>query len=467
MCDHALTNGSGTWALDASHLQYSCRQLAPNCATSDKCVAGLEAQCSQGGFPADFCGSFRALVDGVRQGTASDAKVESFCAAHADVEVSPKVATVAPPVAKQKAPPVQPHAQLRVQATADAAPTAPTPAAAQTPTPAAAATPPSPAAPLAQDATAAPTHSAGDSDAALTDCEEHTKQILTLGLAPEELQHVTTEVCEKKYASNICGNFTSLVAKAAGAADSARAGALHDACRVAISQNPFDMFSVCQQVVEKVDGTELEGGAFQKASFEVCSRLLERDMQTVDAPIVEGCNYFSTQLVAARAKGPVKSEQFCRQLTGSGDGNAATDSDAEPVKTSLAELKPKVEVSSERVLPRVETSLMEGASRKVLLRKSSEVTHPDKPHEAKKAKEPVKASAKASKDDDEFLNKFLDTYDAQKKTAPVSADAAPAPPTLQQRVQKAFPETQQVQPSSNVDDVISDFLTNYDSKPHA
>jgi hypothetical protein len=245
---------------------------------------------------------------------------------------------------------------------------------------------------------------------------------------------------------------------------------LHDACRVAISQNPFDMFSVCQQVVEKVDGTELEGGAFQKASFEVCSRLLERDMQTVDAPIVEGCNYFSTQLVAARAKGPVKTDQFCRQLTGSGDSNAATDSDAEPVKTSLAEMKPKVALSSEKALPRVETSLMEGASRKVLLRRASEDAHPDKPHEAKKtaqpkAKEPVKASTKASKEDDEFLNNFMDAYDAQKKTAPAST--APAPPTLQQRVQKAFPETQQVKPSGNVDDVISDFLAGYDSKPHA
>jgi hypothetical protein len=322
-----------------------------------------------------------------------------------------------------------------------------------------------------QDATAAPAHSTGDSDAALTDCEEHTKQILTLGLAADELQHVTNEVCEKKYAASICGNFTSLVAKAASAAESARAGALHDACRVAISQNPFDMFSVCKQVVEKVDGTELEGGAFQKASFEVCSRLLERDMQTVDAPIVEGCNYFSTQLVAARAKGPVKTDQFCRQLTGSGDSSAATDADAEPVKTSLAELSPKVALTPARAPPRVETSLMEGASRKVLLRKASNVEHMDTPHEGKKEaaqpkKEPVKAAAKASKEDEAFLNNFLDSYDAQKKkTAPASA--APAPPTLQQRVQKAFPETQQVQQSSNVDDVISDFLANYDSKPHA
>ena len=64
------------------------------------------------------------------------------------------------------------------------------------------------------------------------------------------------------------------------------------------------MFSVCKQVVEKVDGTELEGGAFQKASFEVCSRLLERDMKTVDAPIVDGCNYFSTQLVAESGRRP-------------------------------------------------------------------------------------------------------------------------------------------------------------------
>merc|ERR1719440_1997492 len=119
LCDHALTNGSGTWALDASHLQYSCRQLAPNCATSDARVAGLEAQCSQAGFPADFCGSFRALVDGVRKGTAADEKVESFCVAHADVEASPKVLPAAPaPAAPKPDPPaeVHSHAQLRVQA---------------------------------------------------------------------------------------------------------------------------------------------------------------------------------------------------------------------------------------------------------------------------------------------------------------------------------------------------------------
>ena len=142
------------------------------------------------------------------------------------------------------------------------------------------------------------------------------------------------------------------------------------------------MFSVCKQVVEKVDGTELEGGAFQKASFEVCSHLLERDMKTVDAPIVDGCNYFSTQLVAARTKGPVKTDQFCSQLTGGGDRSAATDTDAEPVKTSLAELSPNVAVSSEKAPLWVETSLMEGGSRKVLLRKASNVAHPDTLNEA-------------------------------------------------------------------------------------
>ena len=78
----------------------------------------------------------------------------------------------------------------------------------------------------------------------------------------------------------------------------------------------------------------------------------------------------------------------------------------------------------------------------------------------------MKASGKASKEDETFLNNFLDAYDAQKKkTAPASV--TPAAPTLQQRVQKAFPETQQAQPSGNVDDVISDFLGSYDTKPHA
>jgi hypothetical protein len=236
---------------------------------------------------------------------------------------------------------------------------------------------------------------------------------------------------------------------------------------VAISQNPFDMFSVCKQVVEKVDGTELEGGAFQKASFEVCSRLLERDMKTVDAPIVDGCNYFSTQLVAARTKGPVKTDQFCSQLTGGGDRSAATDTDAEPVKTSLAELSPKVEVSSEKAPLRVETSLMEGgSSRKVLLRKASNVAHPDTLHEVD-PKAAAPPSKKASKEDEDFLNNFLDSYDAQQKKKNAPESAAPKPPTLQQRVQKAFPESQQVQPGSNVDDVISDFLSSYDSKPHA
>jgi hypothetical protein len=115
---------------------------------------------------------------------------------------------------------------------------------------------------------------------------------------------------------------------------------------------------------------------------------------------------------------------------------------------------------------------MEGASRKVLLRKSSNAVHPDTVHEAKeevaehKKKEQAKVATKASKEDEQFLNNFLDTYDAKKKET-ASVSAAPAPPTLQQRVQKAFPETQQVKPSGNVDDVISDFLANYDSKPQA
>jgi hypothetical protein len=62
---------------------------------------------------------------------------------------------------------------------------------------------------------------------------------------------------------------------------------------------------------------------------------------------------------------------------------------------------------------------------------------------------------KASAEDEAFLNKFLDSYEAK----------AGAPQTLQQRVDKAFPETQQTpaaKSSGNVDDVISDFLSNYD-----
>merc|ERR1719335_437943 len=158
-------------------------------------MAGLEAHCSKGGFPADFCGSFRGLVDAVRKGTANNEKVESFCAAHADVEASPQVAPAppAPPASKPAAPAAaQPLAQLHVQA-AEPARAAGAPA------------PPAPPTPLAQDVPSstgpsAATDPAPDSDAALTDCEEHTKQILALGLAADELQHVTTEVCEKKYA---------------------------------------------------------------------------------------------------------------------------------------------------------------------------------------------------------------------------------------------------------------------------
>ena len=78
-----------------------------------------------------------------------------------------------------------------------------------------------------------------------------------------------------------------------------------------------------------------------------------------------------------------------------------------------------------------------------------------------------KKATKASKEDEDFLNNFLDSYDAQQKKKNAPESAAPKPPTLQQRVQKAFPESQQVQPGSNVDDVISDFLGSYDTKPHA
>merc|ERR1719181_9878 len=243
------------------------------------------------------------------------------------------------------------------------------------------------------------------------DCVEHTKQMLALGLGADELQHVAQEVCAKKYASGICGNFTALVARASTADESVKAATLHDACRVAISQNPFDMFSVCKQAVDKVEGTELEGDAFQKASFEVCTRLLEHEMQSVDAPITDGCTYFSGQLVAARARGPVKADTFCSQLTSNQEG--AEDAPKPEPKPSLAELKPAVTPKSTPLLaaatppapaepvpavpaaaepapaapaptapapvtpavakPKVaKESLMEGSSRKVLLRKHSD-----------------------------------------------------------------------------------------------
>jgi hypothetical protein len=368
----------------------------------------------------------------------------------------------------------------------------------------------------------------------VTDCVEHTKQMLALGLGSDELQHVAGEVCAKKYAAGICGNFTALVSRAASTAEEpAKATALHDACRVAISQNPFDMFSVCKQAVDKVEGTELEGDAFQKASFEVCTRLLEHEMQSVDAPITDGCSYFSGQLAAARAKGPVQADTFCTQLTSTQEGSEDAPKAEEPPATkasSLVEEKPKVTpaksapllkavsaapeetkpaapeeakpaahvaakpaapekakpaapekakpaatvaakpaaleeskpaaaesakpVTVEQVKsapvshksapasaakPKVpKASLMEGSSRKVLLRK-----HTDAP-----------SDVKASAEDEAFLNKFLDDYETK----------AGAPQTLDQRVDKAFPEAQPTPAakSSDTDDVISDFLTSYD-----
>ena len=48
-------------------------------------------------------------------------------------------------------------------------------------------------------------------------------------------------------------------------------------------------------------------------------------------------------------------------------------------------------------------------------------------------------ATKASKEDEDFLNNFLDSYDAQQKKKNAPESAAPKPPTLQQRVQKAFP----------------------------
>ena len=38
LCDHTVTNGTGTWALDTQHLQYSCREFALNCAQDRTCT---------------------------------------------------------------------------------------------------------------------------------------------------------------------------------------------------------------------------------------------------------------------------------------------------------------------------------------------------------------------------------------------------------------------------------------------
>jgi len=502
LCDHTVTNGTGTWALDTQHLQYSCREFALNCAQDRTCTPEAAARCSRAGFSEGFCTPFARLVSALHAGEEAEGQAETWCKAHAKAAASP-TEVPAPAAAPATAAPAAPTVAPAPVAAAVAA-VATTPAA--TPTS-------GPSAPL-------------DPEAAVTDCVEHTKQMLALGLGSEELQHVAGEVCAKKYAAGICGNFTALVSRAASTAEEpAKATALHDACRVAISQNPFDMFSVCKQAVDKVEGTELEGDAFQKASFEVCTRLLEHEMQSVDAPITDGCTYFSGQLATARAKGPVQADTFCTQLTSTQEGTEDAQKAEEAPATkasSLVEEKPKVisaksapllkakpaaaeeakpaavkeakpaavkeakhpatteakaaateaakpaateaakpatteaakpaaaeEVKSAPVAhksapaaaakPKVpKASLMEGSSRKVLLRK-----HTDAP-----------SDLKASAEDEAFLNKFLDDYETK----------AGAPQTLDQRVDKAFPEAQPTPAakSSDSDDVISDFLSNYD-----
>lgn len=442
LCDHTVTNGTGTWALDREHMQYSCQEFTLNCAATQACAPEAESRCTRAGFEADFCKPFATLVASVHSGDADAAAAEEFCKQHAS---SP--APTAVPAVMAAAPPALP-------VMAAAPPVAPT------------------AAPASDAPTAAPVP---DTEGSLTDCVEHTKQMLALGLGADELQHVAQEVCAKKYAAGICGNFTALVARAATSEESAKATTLHDACRVAISQNPFDMYSVCKQAVEKVESTDLEGDAFQKATFEVCTRLLEHEMQSVDAPITDGCTYFSGQLVSARARGPVKADTFCAQLTSNQEGTE--DAPKPEPKPSLAELKPMVSVPKSAPLlaapaaapasppaapappapklpapaapapvastvakPKMaKESLMEGSSRKVLLRK-----HSDAPP----------AETKASAEDEAFLNKFLDSYEAN----------AGAPKTLQQRVDTAFPDAQPTPAAkaSDVDGVISDFLTNYD-----
>lgn len=450
LCDRSVTNGTGSWALDRQHIQYSCREFALNCASNRTCVPEAGSRCAHAGFTDAFCSPFTALVKSVHTGQAESSAADSFCQAHAK-----DAGTLAATETPTAVPVATPVAAVAVAEPATAAAAAPATTAASS-----------------AGTAGGVGEASADTEAAVSDCVEHTKQMLALGLGADELQHVALEVCAKKYASSICGNFTALVAKASTSDETARGPALHDACRVAISQNPFDMYSVCKQAVDKVEGTELEGDAFQKASFEVCTRLLEHEMQSVDAPIADGCTYFSGQLVAARARGPVKADAFCTQLTSNQEGTEDAAKPEEPASvkaSSLVETKPKVmpskgvsmlsapaphpvavapavpapvlaQVAPAPKLKVAKASLMEGSSRKVLLRK-----HIDTP--------PLEV--KASAEDEAFLNKFLDSYEAK----------AGSPQSLQQRVDKAFPETQQVpavKSSGNVDDVISDFLSNYD-----
>jgi len=576
LCDHTLVTG-GSQGLDANHLQYSCVQFASNCAEDEACAHEAVDRCKKSGAMGALCEPFGAMVQklSAKKGFSDEETAVAFCKAHANSDSFPQEEPAAPATVAPVAATVAPvAATVMAPAPASPAPVAATPS----------------VAPVVATSTAAETTTAAvqDTEAALTECTEHTKQMIQLGLPKEELARVSGEVCEKKYDASICGNFTSLVGQASEADSSSAASQselLHDACRVAISHNPFDMFSVCTRAVEKVQGTELDGEAFQKASFEVCSHLLEDEMHSMDTSITDGCTYFSTQLVVARSTGKVDKTTFCTQLTASGSDDSSSTSSKDTTKpaakSSLVEARqaqvvetpaapestidaidstiaapvvaaaPVVEkpapVAAEVVVaapvvekpapvaapvekqallaapvekpapvvaapvekpapvaapvveqpapvaaplneltqhqqqllkpapvvvaapvtraepaPVVATApapvtkkvLLEGGSKKVLLRK-----HTDEPRAeavvAKAATEEKTAGAKASAEDEDFLNGFLDDYDKG------NGVGTAAPVTLSSRVAAAFPEN--AAPSTSVDNVISDFLTSYDT----
>merc|ERR1719207_439866 len=104
LCDHTVTNGTGTWALDTQHLQYSCREFALNCAQDRTCTPEAAARCSRAGFSEGFCTPFARLVSALHAGEEAEGQAETWCKAHAKAAASPTEVPAPAPAAPTAAP---------------------------------------------------------------------------------------------------------------------------------------------------------------------------------------------------------------------------------------------------------------------------------------------------------------------------------------------------------------------------
>merc|ERR1719217_1831351 len=141
-----------------------------------------------------------------------------------------------------------------------------------------------------------------------------------------------------------------------------------------------DMMKMCSDTVDEIASLDLSGDAFEQAASDVCSEELTKTMGKTPK-VISGCNFFAKKLAGVYNSSSFDKNNFCSALAG---------------HTASAKATPTKAV--------VETHMEKKVSRH-----ASTATQKKKTSLVTKKKAPATQNGQG---EEEFLNNFLDDYDA-------------------------------------------------------